>query len=537
MVDKNSFGDNFVRFFGNIRIKLVNFWKRVWGEDIPDFDYSTASEDEFERADELKKHIRKKDFLKAKRIFIICILVILLNFIICFFCNHFMNYIKTNKFFARMNNKPVCIYSGPKRTKSSIFVTTTKLNNGDIYIYNNDCDSKCFYLSRLDDLYPIENPFWANVLKPFSIVLSSFDDIIKGLYNYYDKHYSYYSAEVYRKNKNKFVKVKNYRSDYDRNGGILFVDTENNVYNFSNPSFIWKREEKMDKYVFKKNEFESIENPIKFTALKSYAKYKDKYLVVEVFNTLPSKFNIECAVGRPFLLNPDTMEAESFADFAQQPRKGVEPYGIKVLKNGKMIIPFKKLRRYDDGRNIEEYVDIDHIEIYDPVQNRFFAENNPDILLDNYFQIELKNNDVMFINKNSTWIFDNETNSFREADEILKLSNKDFVNYTNQVLNRELGLSLEDEVTQKLKYISLAPNQYLLTCGAKSNASDERCKHTVFVDYNNHPAQKGPDFIYGHNYSKIEKIDDKRVMVIGGTSFDDDKNSIPHKRVQIIEVK
>ena len=76
MVDKNSFGDNFVRFFGNIRIKLVNFWKRVWGEDIPDFDYSTASEDEFERADELKKHIRKKDLLKAKRIFIICIFLL-----------------------------------------------------------------------------------------------------------------------------------------------------------------------------------------------------------------------------------------------------------------------------------------------------------------------------------------------------------------------------------------------------------------------------------------------------------------------------
>ena len=43
MVDKNSFDDNFVRFFGNIRIKLVNFWKRVWGEDISDFDYSTES--------------------------------------------------------------------------------------------------------------------------------------------------------------------------------------------------------------------------------------------------------------------------------------------------------------------------------------------------------------------------------------------------------------------------------------------------------------------------------------------------------------
>lgn len=105
MVDKNSFGDNFVRFFGNIRIKLVNFWKNAWGEDIPDFDYSTASEDEFERADELKKHIRKKDFLKAKRIFISALLTLIV-------LGSFNRIVNTTSFLSFFT--PFCIYESGK---------------------------------------------------------------------------------------------------------------------------------------------------------------------------------------------------------------------------------------------------------------------------------------------------------------------------------------------------------------------------------------------------------------------------------------
>lgn len=514
-----------------IIIFLHNFWQKLWGENIPDFDYDSASDDFYEKMEQQKNHKRKKESLKVRRVLVCITLLISVYLLGCLSVFGFKNLVKSNKFFACLG-KDVCIYQGAKvKNRPSFMPNTIQLDNGDIYIYDNACHITYLWYLEILDKFDIYNSRIKNIL--FKPITKPLQVISEKLNNKYGKR----TSQIYNKHDNKFIKVKNYRLNryirpIDIPRSYLIKDSKNNVYYYN-------YESETDKYNFKENKFELVNIPIFDSKFYILTPYKNKYLVLSNNSDYLNSNNTGrlTEYEQLYLLNPDTFELELFPNFVQQPKYHPLKEDIIKLKNEKLIIPLRRRNKiYFNGyTNFTYEPEWDHIEIYDPETNQFFAEYNTKVLKDNFFQIDLQNNDILFINKNGCYIFKNDKNRFEEADINTQQKAKNFVDIVNNTLQYELHLNLEDRITEKVKYLKLSPTSYLLTCGDELITSNsEVCKKTVLVDYEGVSAQGGPKFVNNHQYAAFEKIDDNRYMVIGGMNHELHKNHIPNKRVQII---
>lgn len=378
MVDKNSFGDNFVRFFGNIRIKLVNFWKNAWGEDIPDFDYSTASEDEFERADELKKHIRKKDLLKAKRIFISALLTLIV-------LGSFNRIVNTTSFLSFFT--PFCIYESGKMPYPVMGHSDwEKLPNGDIFIANAE-------YSR-----PENYNYILYILKNY--VFKTYE----GYYGVYGKT-TPNNCEIYDVKRNKFIKVPLNPSEYElRFDGIILSKNNNIVFykSYRNINFELYFDEynlKTKKYTMRK-----VDIDFPFTVL---AKYNHNLLAVNCDLSDKNLYVIDTETYKYRKLSELSLSKEYYPVFKSRPI---------ILKDGKVILPFGKTSCNKD---------VAHIEIYNP-QNNKCVEVDSDLLHNNLFYIEKDNGEVIFVNRENCYIFNKNDLTCKKTDKYQGLQNEIF---------------------------------------------------------------------------------------------------------------
>lgn len=378
MVDKNSFGDNFVRFFGNIRIKLVNFWKRVWGEDIPDFDYSTASEDEFERADELKKHIRKKDLLKAKRIFISALLTLIV-------LGSFNRIVNTTSFLSFFT--PFCIYESGKMPYPVMGHSDwEKLPNGDIFIANAE-------YSR-----PENYNYILYILKNY--VFKTYE----GYYGVYGKT-TPNNCEIYDVKRNKFIKVPLNPSEYELPFDGIILSKNNNIVfykSYRNINFELYFDEynlKTKKYTMRK-----VDIDFPFTVL---AKYNHNLLAVNCDLSDKNLYVIDTETYKYRKLSELSLSKEYYPVFKSRPI---------ILKDGKVILPFGKTSCNKD---------VAHIEIYNP-QNNKCVEVDSDLLHNNLFYIEKDNGEVIFVNRENCYIFNKNDLTCKKTDKYQGLQNEIF---------------------------------------------------------------------------------------------------------------
>jgi len=522
--------------FKKIIYKLCVLWKKIWGENLADFDTDCLSDDFYENIEKRREYKRKNQSVKAKRA-LICLVFVLIIYIFGSLCvMSFKDLTKTNRFFACLN-KDICIYQGAKLKSGTFHPETTVLNNGNIYIFNNECHgSLLWYYEFYDNIFQIssENRIKSLIFRP---ITRPFGNIAEYLNNKYGNR----ESQIYDKKKNKFKKIKNFRLNKyffpnDIPSSDLIVDLKNNVYHYS-----FERE--TDKYNYRENKFELSDIPVFDSKFYILTPYKNKYLVLSNNSDSLSlkKAGRLTAYEQLYLLDPNTFELEYFPNFIQQPKYFPFKKDIILLNNGKIIIPFRKIHTKNvlgDFLSSISYSEWDHIEIYDPEKNQFFVEYNCNALKENLFQIDLLDNDVLFINKNGSYIFKNSENKFEETEGSLKKEVENFVNIVNNTLQYNLGLSLEEKMTGKIKYIKLSSTKYLLTCGDEILTSNlEACKKSVYVNYNGIAAQSGPKFIFNHKYSSIEKIDDTHFMVIGGDGFSLNRTHIPNKYVQIIEIK
>lgn len=523
MTDKNNENDKI----------LYKLWKKLWGEDISDFDYDSAFEDFYEKIEQQKNHKRQKESLRAKRILLCFSLIFIIYLLGCLSVFGYKNLVKNNELLACFG-KDVCIYQGQKlKNRPSFKPEVIQLNNGNIYIYDNACHISYLWDLEILDKLDIYNSRIKNIL--FRPITRPLNVISEKLNNKYGKR----TSQIYDKHNNKFKKVKNYRLNryirpLDIPNSNLIKDSKNNVYHYS-------YESETDKYNFKENKFELVNIPIFDSQFLILTPYKNKYLVLSNNSNYinPNSTGKLTEYEQLYLFNPDTMELEYFPNFVQQPQYSPLKKDIIKLKNNKLIIPLRRIyKQYDRGFG-SDYTykfEWDHIEIYDSEKNQFFAEYNTEVMKDNFFQIDLPNNDILFINKNDSYIFKNNENRFELADMQTQQKAKNFVDIVNNTLQYELSLKLEDKITEKVKYIKLSPTSYLLTCGDDLITSNSNvCKKTVLIDYEGIAAQAGPQFINKHQYATIQKIDNNHYMVIGGMNHELHKSHIPNKRVQIIK--
>ena len=369
---------NYEDIMKTFKQKLVNFWKRVWGEDIPDFDYSTASEDEFERADELKKHIRKKSLLKAKRIFISALLTLIV-------LGSFNRIVNTTSFLSFFT--PFCIYESGKMPYPVMGHSDwEKLPNGDIFIANAE-------YSR-----PENYNYILYILKNY--VFKTYE----GYYGVYGKT-TPNNCEIYDVKRNKFIKVPLNPSEYELPFDGIILSKNNNIVfykSYRNINFELYFDEynlKTKKYTMRK-----VDIDFPFTVL---AKYNHNLLAVNCDLSDKNLYVIDTETYKYRKLSELSLSKEYYPVFKSRPI---------ILKDGKVILPFGKTSCNKD---------VAHIEIYNP-QNNKCVEVDSDLLHNNLFYIEKDNGEVIFVNRENCYIFNKNDLTCKKTDKYQGLQNEIF---------------------------------------------------------------------------------------------------------------
>ena len=221
-------------------------------------------------------------------------------------------------------------------------------------------------------------------------------------------------------------------------------------------------------------------------------------------------------------------------------------HNYKVLDNGKLLISIIDCKINKYGLCSENQV-VHHIEIYDPVANKFYAERKKDVMKNNLFTINKPNGDVLFINENSSYIFKKDTNKFEKADEEETRKNLEAVKRIKEKF-RDLGLKFGVNQKQYLsltKVIKIAPEKFLLGCEYKQYVDKgfklpTACKKTVYYDYGKNIVKYGPDFILDHlsEQEAISVSENLLILISGENGSAWVKNFyFPSRYSQLIHVK
>ena len=517
--------------------KLKVIWVKIWGKEpdpIEEFDVyqygelSEADKDSYMQ----QKDIYNKKLSKLKfRRFVLKTVMVILIFIIS---GNIISTIRSS-YLVNCLGKDVCIYRGPKNPSPGYWQYSVNLGNGDIFLFSHSY--KPGISRELFDLLAI--------LRVFHIVSADYTLKLKHKISNLLVP-SGWDINLYSAKHKKFKKFKNLLEP-EFYPALLF--------RFNSAIYLIGLENKM-RYCRKFNTKTMTTEDCSSNYLKYAKKYKCRY--IGAYNQNYSLFmsnnshlyeksfsNIKLNKPERLYLVDKNFEQYPLPDFAQQPLYAPPREDFKILSNGKIIIPIRGGYRRD---YITDYnFSWDHIEIYNPETNKFTAEKNIEALKDNYFDIELPNGNILFINKDSSWIFNNKTDKFEKCspDEIQKY--KQLIRNIDNALVRIVGVRLSESVQGRTKFIKLNSNEYLLTCGYRSYEypncvqppCSPACNNTLYINFNKMEYKKGPTFLYPHNSSAIESINDNTTMVIGGVShryLKDEDNPLPHRYVQIIKI-
>jgi len=506
--------------------KLKELWIKLWGKDLPEDMSEIFPDDKFDIDEQLELYEKLNKKQKRKR-FIVSITIIFI--VIAGF-----NYLKNSISFAIKNNptiacwnKSICSYEGAKDPYPSRNLKSVVLDNGNIFIFKNH-------------------------YRNFRVTDNFFVRFIDNLFNLnlsYDTKGNFF--EIYDIHKKKFIKLPQYK---DNNRILHFNIIKNNIGEivFYNDFIVndKKDEEELLVYNLKKKQFykrnivNSAKAPLVFLTKYGsnilYMTNKSDSEFLKEHRTRPVKNQNESL----YIFNTDTFEFSKFADFEVEPKYFPYSNGIITLKNGKIIFPVYDIESIYDKKT-RDYVwkfNWDHIEIYDPETNKFYAEMNTDILTENLFHLEQNDSTTIFVNENSSY----------------RLVNNDFIKETNENAKKNetivLGLlhkidnywavQYENRYGRDVNYIELAPNKLLFTCGTSqtfeySNRKGQLCSSTLLLDYDNDMILEGPKIneylmLYHHF-----KISDTETMFLGGDKINGGNHSIyfPNKETIVVKVK
>lgn len=156
-------------------------------------------------------------------------------------------------------------------------------------------------------------------------------------------------------------------------------------------------------------------------------------------------------------------------------------------------------------------------------------KNDP--LEDNLFKLELENGDIIYVNKDSSYIFKNFESKFlptdKETSQKLAEASKNLENYANFYY----GQSVDTLINVPLK-----SGKYLFMCNRRGFFSDDKvddyCKKTILYDYKNNTVTEGPHFLFPPTNAGISKLNDNKWLITGGGLYKNDHN---HSQILIVK--
>lgn len=502
---------------------LKSLWIKIWGKDAPPAE-ELFPDDIYAYYHPIYLKLVKK--IKRRRYIIISVFVILGIMLL----TNAIQAIRYNPVFACFG-KEVCITRGPKLQYPYFYSTSIQFDNGDIFIIK----TTGYYSYIYHMLTIIKNSVVPEFIRP---VRSNFE-ISKFFFQR-----PYKVAELYVKKHNKFIKLRGCPEEalYED----LIKDSKNNVYilkYYTNKGVLFNAKKRKFSIIFN--------NPIGSKDYLYITNYNSNdILVITNFNKVNSSlfqygYTSEYELTkeeRLFLHNLTNSEMTPMPKFEIAPKIFPSKKDIKVLKNGGIIVPIKTC----DKKYFRQYCSNiwDHIEIYNPKLNKFKAELNTEVLNKNYFDYEMPNGNILFVNENSSWIFNINTFKFEKVDLSEEIRFKQDINKIDKLLNEIVGISLKNPQDNP-KIIKIAPDKFLITCETYERTYSDtyisKCNNTVYYNLSKHTVTKGPEFLYPHKFAQIQRINNNTAIVtdgyMGSFFYDYERPILPYKYSQIIKVK
>lgn len=439
----------------------------------------------------------------------------------------------------------VCIYRGPKDPFPNYYAYTKVLNNGDIFITKSAYNNFYHKLVRIPRKIPFINGHY-NLDIQYSEQFPGYKDT---------QHY------LYKIKKYKFIKIKALHSDTKVGCDIptIISDGKNNFYEAC------YNQKNIEYFNHKKNKFEiTTKNPFNTKQVRELKPimYIGQYAPNQALfmtnhnrihqNIIKYGFTLEHPLLKPerlYFMDMTNFKMTPLPKFAQNPKYYPNPDDFKFLSNGKIIILIRGCSHKVWRNNYQQ--EFDHIEIYDPSTNTFQAEYNSEVLNNNLFNFELDNGNILFINKKSSWIFNNKTNKFEKTNDADRLKYLAIVNQNEKELKKNVGIELEEESLDITRFIKLTPNTYLMTCGirnflppiCRSEKCSPMCNNTIYYNFKTNKVKKGPKFLYTPAYAHIHKIKDNKFIIISegtpdGAAYINEYNRqiLPYEYIQFLKI-
>lgn len=513
------------------------FFKKIWGKPLPPIEdmFPQIKEnnenplDAFADSEKFFKIYNKLERkLFFKRLFISLIIISILYFLI----SQFVYLLQHNTFFACLGKK-FCIVEGAKFRYTYnwwLDYYPLKLKNGNIFVYpihglGADRSLSKEEAKELDTkVYEIYNP----ILRKFNKNKSLID------LDYKSRH-----LKKIKENKNNQIVF------ISEGNPICYIDTKNNEFVKTNINLFNDRVTKIVTFRYITDYNDDYALIISNNIDKSHMDYTIRG-GMEGFNTKTTKKE------NLYLFNYNDFSLIKLPDFALKLNYYPILSDFIVLNNGKIIAPIRYRIANPDSEISPYYSDIkaevDHIEIYDPAQNKFIAETNKKVLKDNLFHIVFENNDVLFINKKSSYFFSNKKNKFIEAPKDITNENFHILDHLKYLLSN-LGITIDDLLTpRKAEIYELENGKFLITCGRAhiinmnrfrriSAAAQECCRNTVYLDFKNKVFVNGPKLSNGDisiAEGKIFKVSKNTYWLIT-LNYENKKDQI--NRITILKIK
>ena len=517
--------------------KLIGYWQWLWGKEPEPVDESVFEDpDRYIKVEEYddsywkdeKRYKREKWNLRIRRFLFSAFILFVVSLGITFsmivpvltlrwtVVESVRHAIAGNRFLMCMG-KEVCIYEGPKMNYPDFRRNATKLNNGNIIILKWDPTNLVYY----------------NVFMPVCGYWLPYETN-KRLKSFFDSN-QLLRVEIFDVHKNKFYKLPDfpvpfdliirYKLASDRDNNPLFiprylVDKKSEIYTLDLKS----RKYKKTKFYVNRQKLHrnGLARKLKNPAFQYILQYSsDKILVRAISESWPNY-----GFGEYYAFDLNDFSIEKLPDF-EIPVKGIYysfanssrakgKHEYKLLDNEKFLISIVDCEMTGYG-HCSENMEVNHIEIYDPVAHKFYAERKKDVMKNNLFTINKTNGDVLFINENSSYIFKNDTNKFEKADEEETRKNLEAVKKIKEKF-KEFGWRFHFSIWEPtFKVLEVSPGKYLIAYNILLEILPSTWKKTIYYDYEKNIVKDGPEFVSDHiSYQPALKVDENTHIKVDG---------------------
>ena len=529
--------DKIINLYHKILEVLKNCFDKLWGDDLPDIDalfppalYKVSEMHTLYEKEQRKLYIRRFFSSVLFVVILLAVLNISLNVI------QYVVYKISNNKFVLCWNKPVCVYRGAKLAYTVYEVNQVeKLEDGKFLFSSFSPYRKYSWFSAKDyDNYANYTSF--SKMEPNEIIHEP-------------------SFQVYDVKKNKFQKLnipienfskeekENFQKEFyynKKNKNILFIGSSyfyTKEY-LDKPFYIYNWEDKSfttGEVIVPKNKRFSCPDKYNDDKLLCISENTD-YLTYEELNS--GKYSREFIykyhsrdrfdiTEKEMLYTFDlsTFRIEYFADFDVNP-KYYPAFKYKIfLKNGKFIIPIFK-DKYNKPRQW------DHIEIYDPITRKMYAEFNTDIFEKNILKVEDKNGDLIFLNKNNSYILKNNSTKFEQSSDYkLNEYNQEIVNKILNLAKKQFNVSKKSNFAEYIDTLPLSDGKFLMVYSDEQRRKsvkeistfiefpNKKLYRTIYIDYHNNIVSIGPDLplkLKDMTSKTITQIGDNKYLIVGG---------------------